>query len=185
MKDLIREELRVWAVNALSTVHPQFSGMPACPYASKAIVSDKVDIESGFGWGYSNIQRTSRNFPKDKSIVIHYELSPSMTAKEMHEDLDRLNSEKKFSRRNLWFIGFHPDDPDPEFIDDEEEFAPLVDEPYALIFIQRLTELDDASRQLEAKRYYLRAHPEEIEHLLKRRLAREEYDNGNGTQESN
>lgn len=184
MKDFIRSEIIEWAQSTLSSPHPQFNGLPPCPYAANAFARDTVEIKMGFGWGYSNILRTSRKFPKDKSLVIHVELSPQMSAMEMHEDLDRLNSEKKFARSNLWFIGFHPDDPEPEFVDDDVTGSPLVDEPYALIFIQRLTELDDASKQLEQKKYYIRANHEEIEHLLKRRQAREEYDNGNGTQES-
>tara|TARA_R100001510_G_C7547680_1_gene132696 strand:- start:31 stop:588 length:558 start_codon:yes stop_codon:yes gene_type:complete len=185
MKNLVRSEIIEWAQSTLSSPHPQFNGLPPCPYAANAFARDTVEIEMGFGWGYSNILRTSRKFPEDKSLVIHVELSPQMSAMEMHKDLDRLNSEKKFARGNLWFIGFHPDDDVPEFVDDDTGETQLVDEPYALIFIQKLTELDDASKRLEQKKYYTRANKEEIAHLLKRRLAREEYDNGNGTQESN
>ena len=177
MQQLIKSEVRLWA-ERLTQNNPHFAGLPACPFAKKAIADDRVDVRMDFGWQYCEVVRTAKHLPQRKSLIIQAELNPQMSAEKMHADIRKMNMH--LSQQNIWLIGFHPDDPDPDFDDDSEDFKSLVDEPFAMIFIQRLTELDDASRVLEAQRYYTRASHEEIMELYRRRQAREEYDNGNG-----
>jgi hypothetical protein len=177
MKELIKSELRLWAKKYLTPNSPHFNGMPACPFAENALERDHVEIRIGFGWSYSSIMDTARRFPQTKSIVIHAEVNPEKSSADFHKDLNDINPQ--LAKSNLWLIGFHPDDPDPDFADDDD-FTPLVDEPYAMVFVQRLTELDDASRQLEAQRYYKGASSKEVKHLYQRRQAREEYEDGYG-----
>ena len=178
MKELIKLELRQWAEKVLSVSNPHFNGHPACPYAEKALAADLVDVRMNFGWGYSEVQETALRFPTRKALVIHAEVNPQVAPHKFHEDIRKLNM--RFSKSNIWLLGFHPDDPEPDFDDDIEDFESLVDEPYAMIFVQRLTELDDAARSLEAQRYYMKATTEELSELFRRRQAREEYDDGNG-----
>lgn len=177
MQQLIKSEIRLWA-ERLTQNNIRFAGLPACPYARKAINDDRVDVRMNFGWQYCDVIRTAKHLPQNKSLIIQAEMNPQMSAEKMHADIRTMNM--SLSKHNIWLIGFHPDDPEPDFDDDSEDFKSLVDEPYAMIFIQRLTELDDASRALEAKRYYTRASHDEIAELYRRRQAREEYDNGNG-----
>lgn len=177
MKELIKSELRLWAHRYLTPNNIHFNGMPACPFAETAIERDQVEIRMGFGWNYGDIMDTARRYPVNRSLVIHVELEPKKTSADFHADLNHINPQ--LAKSNMWLIGFHPDDPDPDFAEDDD-FEPLVDAPYAMVFVQRLTELDDASRVLEAQRYYKGASKKEMEHLYNRRQAREEYDNGNG-----
>ena len=50
-------------------------------------------------------------------------------------------------------MGFHPDDDVNELIDDGT-FAHLVKEEYALIFVQRLTKLQESANKLKKLGYY-------------------------------
>jgi len=50
-------------------------------------------------------------------------------------------------------MGFHPDDEDNELLDDTE-FDSTIDQPYAMIFLQRLSKLQEASNTLRIKGYY-------------------------------
>ena len=73
-----------------------------------------------------------------------------------HEYLDGLNnciSEGMFIDKDIWLMGFHPDDEPSEFVQ-EVEFAPLVETPYAMIFVQRLSKLQQAADKLDKKGYY-------------------------------
>jgi hypothetical protein len=178
MKEVIRSELRIWATEYLSKNNIRYAGMPACPFAKKAMESDAVDVRMDFGWQYENVLMTARRFPEETSVVIHCEMNPSIDREPFHSDLQKLNN--SLSKQNIWLIGFHPDDPDDDMEEDVDVYDGFVEEPYAMIFVQRLTELDDASRLLEAQRYYRNYTSAEIADLFKRRQAREEYDYGYG-----
>jgi len=179
MKELIKSELRLWAVKTLAPPNPHFNGLPACPFAAQAFARDRVDVRVGFGWQMAGVEDTALRYPRNKDVVIHAELNPAMYPSRLQHEVCRLND--ALSKKNIWCIGFHPDDPEPEFVEDEDGFENIVDEPYAMVFVQRLTELDDASRVLEAQRYYTKVEVELKVALYRRRKAREEYDNGNGT----
>lgn len=176
MQELIKAELRLWAIKTLSPPNAHFNALPACPFAAQAFAKDRVSVRMGFGWQMGNLEATAAHFPRNKDVVIHAELNPSMSRSRFHQEVSRLN--EKHSKQNIWFIGFHPDDPEADFVDDEDGFENLVDDPYAMVFVQRLTELDDASKALEAQRYYTKVDVTLQAALIRRRKAREEYENG-------
>lgn len=180
MQELIKSELRLWAIKTLTPSNPFFNGMPACPFAAQAFAKDRVDVRVGFGWNMCSIEETASRFPSRKDIVIHAEPNPSISPSRLQQEVNRLN--ERLSKQNIWCIGFHPDDPVADFVEDDDGFENIVEDPYAMVFVQRLTELDDASKVLEAQRYYTKVEVELKAALTKRRAAREEYDNGIRTQ---
>ena len=68
-------------------------------------------------------------------------------------NLNRLIHENKFDQDDIWLMGFHPDDDVNELIDDGT-FTELVKEEYALIFVQRLTKLQESANKLKKLGYY-------------------------------
>lgn len=58
-----------------------------------------------------------------------------------------------FINRDMFLMGFHPDDDENEFLDDED-FISTVEESYAMIFLQRLSKLEEASVTLRKNGYY-------------------------------
>ncbi len=62
-------------------------------------------------------------------------------------------SDGMFIDKDVWVMGFHPHDEESEFIEDVE-FEPHVDAEYAMIFVQRLSKLQEAADKLDKKGYY-------------------------------
>jgi hypothetical protein len=58
-----------------------------------------------------------------------------------------------YKDRDLWIMGFHPDDDEQELLD-SEEFEPETDVEYALVFVQRLSKLEEAAEKLKSLGYY-------------------------------
>ena len=67
--------------------------------------------------------------------------------------LNNAISEGLFLQKDLWVMGFHPDDDPNESIDDGTFEAPVETE-YAMIFVQRLSKLQKASDKLRHSGYY-------------------------------
>tara|TARA_R110000765_G_scaffold202681_1_gene307958 strand:+ start:2590 stop:2934 length:345 start_codon:yes stop_codon:yes gene_type:complete len=73
-----------------------------------------------------------------------------------HKYLDDINeciSENFFEDRDFWVMGFHPYQDANELIDDGT-FEEISDTEYALIFVQRLSKLEEASDKLVGRNYY-------------------------------
>ena len=74
-----------------------------------------------------------------------------------------------FGDRDLYVMGFHPEDESNEIINDGG-FETDIDEVYTMIFVQRLSLLCKASEKLMSKGYYNRdAGNYEIQDIMKRR----------------
>jgi hypothetical protein len=58
-----------------------------------------------------------------------------------------------FIDRDIWLMGFHPEDEENEFVEDID-FEPLTDTEYSLIFIQRLSKVQKSSDSLVKTGYY-------------------------------
>jgi hypothetical protein len=56
-------------------------------------------------------------------------------------------------QRDVWVMGFHPDD-DPEDFLGDGSFSPLVEEEYAIIFVQRLSTIQGKASSLKSLGYY-------------------------------
>jgi hypothetical protein len=69
------------------------------------------------------------------------------------ESLNRFIAEGVFIDKDLWLMGFHPDDEPSEFVD-EITFEPETDARYAMIFVQRLSKLQEAADKLGKRGYY-------------------------------
>ena len=76
--------------------------------------------------------------------------------KYFHNNLTNLNElihQNKFNQRDIWLMGFHPDDDVNELIDDGS-FDEIVSEEYSLIFVQRLSKLQESANKLKKLGYY-------------------------------
>ena len=75
--------------------------------------------------------------------------------KEFHEYIDNLNeviANGFFIQKDIWLMGFHPEE-EQELVF-EENFEPLTDTVYAMIFVQRLSKLQESAEKLEKQGYY-------------------------------
>lgn len=151
----IVEEIRAWSAYALEKNSPHFNNLPPCPYAKKAWQDNRVAIIFRYG-GNQCLFNVLTEFNPAFDLVIIVDCHIRETPEEFHDYLDGLNdaiSRGIFGDRDLWVMGFHPDDDANDFVDDGT-FEPHVNTPYALTFVQRLTKVQEAADKLKQLGYY-------------------------------
>ena len=62
-------------------------------------------------------------------------------------------SDGMFIDKDIWVMGFHPDDEASGYLEDNN-FSASVKEEYAIIFVQRLTKLYESADKLKKRGYY-------------------------------
>ena len=149
------EEIRAWSAQVLEKESPYFNGLPPCPYAKKAWQDNRVAIIFKYG-GNRGLFDVLTKFNDALDLVIIVDRNPQQTSEEFHDYNDALNdaiSRGIFGDRDLWVMGFHPDDEANDFVQDVS-FEAKTDDTYAMIFVQRLTKLHLAADKLNKKGYY-------------------------------
>jgi hypothetical protein len=145
-----------WSAEALEQPSPYFNNLPPCPYARSAWMDNKVSIlfknEPSLQVLYSSISQFDDAF--DLTIIV--DLNPDENSEAFHEYLDQLNdviSEGMFIDKDIWVMGFHPNDEPSDFVE-EVVFERDIDTAYSMIFVQRLSKLQKSADKLDKKGYY-------------------------------
>ena len=154
----IVHEILQWSKDVLETNSSFFGGLPPCPYAQKAWADHKVSImfkyEPSFQVLYTSISPFDDNFDLNIIVDIKYEQDPE----NFHEYLHNLNgciADGMFIDRDIWLMGFHPEDEPNDFVaEPSETFEPVVEQEYAMIFVQRLSKLQESADKLAKRGYY-------------------------------
>lgn len=154
----VYNELVDWSALVLEKKHPYFNNLPPCPYAQQAWLDGRVAVlykyETNKQALYSTISRYDDAF--DVAIIIDFKFEKD--PERFHDYLDAMNdliAEGVFIDRDIWVMGFHPHDEESDFVQDVENgFEPQIDAEYAMIFVQRLSKLQEAADKLDKKGYY-------------------------------
>jgi len=184
-KDIV-QEIQAWSAHALEKNSPYFNNLPPCPYAKKAWRDGRVAVIFQYG-GNQFLFNVLTEFTDQLDLVLIVDRNTKKTPEEFHDFLDGLNyaiSRGIFGERDLWVMGFHPDDDSNDFVDDGT-FEAHVNTPYAMIFVQRLSKVQEAADKLKEMGYY-DAYLEEYnasELFQKREAFYRRLKNGNGTSE--
>jgi len=184
LEESVRQEIKDWSKHALEEPNDMFKGLPACPYAQKAWEDNRV----GFSFLYEKNSQTLTTlisrFDDSYDVVILIDFDFEEDAEEFHESLERINmaiSEGVFIQKDVWVMGFHPYD-DPNELIDDNTFSASVNEPYSMIFVQRLSKLQESSDKIKKLGYYkIYLEQYDVSQMLKKR--QETYrrlQNGNG-----
>ena len=149
-------EIMGWSKVALEKPSEHFNGLPPCPFAKTAWLEDKVSVifkkEDSYQTLYSCISRYDDAF----DLVIIVDLKNTKNPEDFHEYLDTLNdkiSDGMFIDKDIWLMGFNPEDEPSDFVADVT-FNYEVDDEYSLIFVQRLSKLQESANKLDKKGYY-------------------------------
>lgn len=151
----IVEEIRAWSAHALEKINPHFNNLPPCPYAKAAWRDNQVTILFGQP-GDQTLTTVLSTFDRFTELVILVDRAVSRDSEEFHTYLDDLNeaiSSGTFGDPDIWVMGFHPRDAANEFVDDGS-FEPAVAEEYAMVFVQRLSQVQEAADKLKKLGYY-------------------------------
>ena len=154
-EEKICEEIRAWSKHALEIPNSNLNNLPSCPYAKRAWSDNKVGFAFKRDQDYKIIHGIIANYNDNKDLMIVIDLDYEDNEK-FHKYLTFLNQiihEGVFVDKDIWVMGFHPSDDVNELIDDGK-FENIVKEEYALIFVQRLSKLQESANKLKKLGYY-------------------------------
>ena len=172
LEESIRKEIRDWSKHSLEKANENYNGFPPCPYAAKAWIDNKVDIQFKYDLSpeklYENISHYNDKYELIILVDLEYELEPDR----FHGYLEGINeaiSNNAFQDKDIYVMGFHPEDDVNEIIE-SDSFETEVDDVYSMIFIQRLSLLERASEKLRSKGYYNRTYGNyKVDEILQKR----------------
>ena len=145
-----------WSREVLEKPSPYFNNLPPFPYAKQAWFERKVAILFKYENNYQTLYNTIALFDDTFDLAIIIDLGNKKNSEDFHEYLEHLNeviSQGMFIDKDVWVMGFHPDDEANDFVEDVQ-FDPVTDVEYAMIFVQRLSKLQVAADKLDKKGYY-------------------------------
>ena len=152
----ICEEILAWSAHTLQKPNPYYNGLPPCPYAQKAWEDEKVILLFKYECGMQVLYSTLSQWEDAFDLAIIVDLNFKKDPDEFHDYLEQINqavSDGFFIDRDMWVMGFHPHDDANDFVDDQS-FMQMVDDEYAMIFVQRLSKVQEAADKLAQKGYY-------------------------------
>ena len=65
--------------------------------------------------------------------------------------MNEVISQGMFIDKDIWLMGYHPDDEEAEFVAEDVEVEEMVKEPYLMVFVQRLSKIQEAAYKLFIK----------------------------------
>lgn len=151
LSDNVKEEIRLWSKVSLETPDETLNNLPVCPFAKNAWDSGRVKIH------VQNIEqnrlallnKTIDNFDDSYDVEIIVDLCFCEETKVFHRCIEDYN--ENLWRKDIWLMGYHPYD---EVDSEDVGFEPIVDRSYTMIFVQRLSKLQEASDKLSMRGYY-------------------------------
>jgi len=155
LEQKICKEIKAWSKYALEIPNENYNNLPSCPYAKAAWRNNKVGFALKTTNNYDIVYSLINNYHDSKELIIVIDLC-SETNEIFHNNLTNLNElihQNKFDQQDIWLMGFHPDDDVNELIDDGS-FDEIVSEEYSLIFVQRLSKLQESANKLKKLGYY-------------------------------
>ena len=152
----IETEIREWSSNVIEMPNPNFKNIPTCPYAKAAWEKDLVKIVFDHDGRDEQLLKYISKYDDEYDLIIVVETDYDEDQEGFHNALAEVNSlisQDVWGDSDLWVMGFHPYDDESEVLDDES-FEPISEYSYGLVFIQRLSLLQEASNKLELQGYY-------------------------------
>jgi hypothetical protein len=158
------QELQRWSERVLTAPSAFFNGIPPCPYARQAWADSKVKVAFG---GPSEVLALADGWSGSSDVII-------VVAQDWpNEEIEGWceSQSKALREKDLTLMAFVPGGgPDTgQPTEEMEDWEPLVDEEYAMVFIQSLSDVNAASESLEASGYYENCTPEFRKYVFNRR----------------
>ena len=172
----VERDIRKWSHEFLEKPSDKLNGLPPCPYAKQAWLDNKVVFS--INTGLEGLIKEVADFEQhDYDIVVWAnQYLPDMEYLDGY--CDGINEAMSIAGKDMHLMVFHPDYDAEEagldfLVDEDATDEGLV---YCMVFVQRLSTLDDAALSLEKSGYY-KHFPEEVYQSLV--LDRRELRNGN------
>ena len=157
----IEADIRKWSHDFLEVPNKKLNGLPPCPYAKQAWLDDKVSFSINTGLEGLIKEVTIFELHDYDIVVWANQYLPNMEYLDGY--CDGINEAMSIAGKDMHLMVFHPD-----YDAEEAGLDFLIDEGatdeglvYCMVFVQRLSTLDDAALSLEKSGYY-EHFPEEV-----------------------
>ena len=161
----IEADIRKWSHDFLEVPNAKLNGLPPCPYAKQAWIDNKVKFSVNTGVD-GLLQEVAEFESHEYDIVVWAsELLPDMQY--LDGFCDGVNEAMSIAGHDMHLMVFHPDydaeDAGLDFLVEDGVSDPDLE--YCMVFVQKLSLLDDAALSLEKSGYY-RSFPEDVYNSL-------------------
>jgi hypothetical protein len=150
----VERDIRNWSHNFLEIPNEKLNGLPPCPYARQAWLDDKVTFS--INTDIDGLIRSVRMFDTHDYDIVVWAEENVVDMPYLDGFCDGMNELLSVAGIDMHLMVFHPDysaeDAGLDFL--VEEGVSDVDLEYCMVFVQRLSALDDASLSLEKSNYY-------------------------------
>ena len=171
----IEADIRKWSHNFLEIPNVKLNGLPPCPYAKQAWADNKVTFS--INTGIDGLLEAVRVFDTHDYDIVAWASETLPDIKYLDGFCDGMNELMSVARIDLHLMLFHPDynaeQAGLDFLIEDD----IVDESltYCMVFVQKLSLLDDAALSLEKSGYYKHFPEDTYEALVldRRRLRNE------------
>ena len=151
----VEVDIRKWSKDFLEIPNAKLNGLPPCPYARKAWADDKVVFS--VNTGLDGLTEEVRRFEEHDYDIVVWACDKDIPEMQYLDGYcDGINEVLSVLGKDMHLMVFHPDfdavTAGLEFLDDEG----ITDQEleYAMVFVQKLSTLDDAALSLEKSGYY-------------------------------
>ncbi len=157
----VEADIRKWSHDFLEVSNKKLNGLPPCPYAKQAWLDDKVSFSINTGLEGLIKEVTIFELHDYDIVVWANQYLPDMEYLDGY--CDGINEAMSIAGKDMHLMVFHPDYDAEEagldfLVDEDAKDEGLV---YCMVFVQRLSTLDDAALSLEKSGYY-EHFPEEV-----------------------
>ena len=147
MNKKIVKEIQAWMQSFVEKPNPKFGNMPPCPYARQARLQNKIDIKDLDKDYFVCLTDAARTWTDEFDVVIFVErIVNRYEPQELSAIVEEVN--KRVMPMDIVCLEDHPHE--PEIINGVQ----MNNGKYVLVLMQRLSKINDASKQLENTSYY-------------------------------
>lgn len=154
LENNVIEEIHRWSKESLEKPNDHYNGLPACPFAKKTWSDNKIHFIYKYDEDWSVLNNCINDWNDNHDVVVLIDFDyPDID--DLYDLMAKYNddlSEGKYKTKDMFLMGFHPEADSNEML--EDSFEMTEDNSYAMIFLQRLSKLQEASNLLREKGYY-------------------------------
>jgi len=173
----VEADIRKWSHDFLEVPNDKLNGLPPCPYARKAWVDNQVKFS--INTGLEGLTEEVKNFETHNYDIVVWASEELPDIEYLDGICDGMNEALSIAGIDMHLMVFHPDfdasDAGLDFLEEDGITSSQLE--YCMVFIQRLSILDDAALSLEKSGYY-KHFPEDTYNALV--LDRRRLRDGNG-----
>jgi len=173
----VEVDIKRWSHDFLEVPSKMLNGLPPCPYARQAWLKDQVKFS--INTGLEGLAKEVANFDNHKYDIVIWASEELPDMEYLDGWCDGVNEAMSIAGHDMHLMVFHPDydavEAGLDFLVEDDAASDELE--YCMVFVQRLSLLDDASLSLEKSGYYQHFPKDTYESLVvdRRRLR-----NGNG-----